>query len=61
MSPNGASQQTLVSADGSFNAHAYEWAGRVGDGTHQLVIQRRVGGGTCTIDDWTVDVEAWDD
>jgi hypothetical protein len=61
MDPNGTSTQTLVSVDTTPSAHGYEWAGRVGDGTHDIVIQRRVSGGTCTIDDWTVDLEVWDD
>ena len=60
MNPNGGSLQTLVSFDTTPNAHAYAWAGNVGDGTHTVVIQRRVGQGTCTIDDWTVDLEVWD-
>jgi hypothetical protein len=61
MDPNGANFQTLVSNDNSFNAHAYEWVSRVDDGNHIIVIQGRVNSGTCTIDDWTVDLEVWDD
>ena len=60
MHPQGQDLQTLVSADSTSNAHAYEWASNVGDGTHTFVIQHRVSAGTCTIDDWTVDLEVWD-
>jgi hypothetical protein len=61
MNPQGGGLQTLVSNDATFNAHAYEWVSRIGEGTHTVVIQRRVSTGTCTIDDWTMDLEVWDE
>ena len=61
MNPNGGSLQTLVSNDATYNAHAYEWVSTVEDGTHTVAIQNRVSSGTCWIDDWTMDLEVWDD
>ena len=58
MNPNGNGAQTLISHYvNSANANSFLWARRVGPGSHVISIQRRVSGGTCTIDDWTVDVE----
>jgi hypothetical protein len=58
MSPDGGGAQALVSHDTTNNGHAFEWARRVGSGTHTVSIQRRVNAGTCNIDDWTVDVSS---
>lgn len=61
MDPNGEGGQTLVSVDTSFDAHGFAWVGRVDGGDHTVLIQRRVNSGTCTMDDWTVDLEVWND
>lgn len=58
---SGSSGQSLVSNDDTFDAHGYAWAGKISGGDHTVVIQYRVIGGSCTIDDWTVDLEVWND
>jgi hypothetical protein len=59
MDPDGAGFQSLVSEDGSANAHAYEWVKRVGDGNHVVTIERRVGNAATDfyLDDYTIDLE----
>ena len=49
----------MASEDGSAEAAAYEWVGRLGEGVHNIRIERRVGNAatTATDDDWTFDVE----
>jgi hypothetical protein len=59
LDPNGGGFQAIASEDGSAEAAAYEWIGRLGEGVHNIRIERRVGNAatTSTYDDWTFDVE----
>jgi hypothetical protein len=58
MDPNGGGFQAMDSEDGTASAHAYEWIKRVGEGNHNVRIERRVGnnGTTFWTDEWTFDV-----
>jgi len=59
MDPNGGGFQALDSEDATASAHAYEWVGHVGPGTHLVQIQQRVGNAATSfyIDDWTFDTQ----
>jgi hypothetical protein len=59
LDPNGGGFQAIASEDGSAEAAAYEWIGRLDEGVHNIRIERRVGNAATvsTYDDWTFDVE----
>ena len=59
LDPNGGGFQAIASEDGSAEAAAYMWVGQLGEGVHNIRIERRVGNAatTSTYDDWTFDVE----
>jgi|SRR4051812_2778726 hypothetical protein len=58
LDPQGGGFQAFASEDASPEAGAYEWVGRVGEGVHNLRIERRVGNNLTDfwLDDWTYDV-----
>jgi hypothetical protein len=59
LDPQGGGFQAFDSEDGSASAHAYEWVGRLGEGVHNIRLERRVGNANTDfwLDDWTYDVE----
>jgi hypothetical protein len=59
LDPQGGTFQAFDSEDGSASAHAYEWVGRLGEGVHNIRLERRVGNANTDfwLDDWTYDVE----
>jgi hypothetical protein len=59
LDPQGGGFQAFDSEDQTASAHAYEWIGRLGEGVHNIRLERRVGAPATpfTLDDWTFDVE----
>jgi hypothetical protein len=63
MDPNGSPHQAIDSEDATASAHAFEWvADHVQPGPHTVTIDWRVrnAGTPFDIDDWTMDVQAYD-
>ena len=43
LDPQGGGFQAFDSEDATASAHAYEWVGRLGEGMHNIRLERRVG------------------
>ena len=58
LNPSGEGYQTIDSEKADAQAHAFEWVGRVNEGSHTITIQQKVGNVATSfyLDDWTFDV-----